>query len=281
MGYLKKEEYMDIAPASAGTTHANHENCPAGTDTKRRLYVTRKEDGCVVAYCHNCGCSGANKSTSRFRNSGTRKALDQQPEKLVMPSQYTFDPEEFPPIMEEYLKRYHIDLTTAREYGIGYDAETGSIITTKWDQHLNLVQFQTRKLVPDGGPKYMTYKEKGAYTHSPVIPLHSHRYEGTCVIVEDMLSAICCAKQGIPAIPLFGTHCPDEVYIDIKDRGISTIIVWLDNDNDTVIKCTNNIVRKGKLLGFNMITIDYRIHEPKHYSMMALAAILESTICDA
>ncbi len=65
MGRLRSSEYMPYATAHRGTERVNHDDCPAGTDNKRRLYVTRKEDGHVVAYCYNCGYSGATSGTSK------------------------------------------------------------------------------------------------------------------------------------------------------------------------------------------------------------------------
>lgn len=39
--------------------HVNHDKCPAGLDTKRRLYIKRTEDDrYILAYCHNCSLSG-------------------------------------------------------------------------------------------------------------------------------------------------------------------------------------------------------------------------------
>lgn len=39
--------------------HVNHINCPAGSDTKKRLYLKRAKDGAVVlGYCHHCSTKG-------------------------------------------------------------------------------------------------------------------------------------------------------------------------------------------------------------------------------
>ena len=46
------------APKNIGEqVHVNHESCPAGEDTKRRLYVKRVPGG-VLGYCHHCSGHG-------------------------------------------------------------------------------------------------------------------------------------------------------------------------------------------------------------------------------
>ena len=75
---LTKQLVRDLAPESIGTARYNHEDCPAGTDTRRRLYVTRKADAphLVLAYCHNCGESetAIERDTFIFNNVALAKA---------------------------------------------------------------------------------------------------------------------------------------------------------------------------------------------------------------
>lgn len=60
-------------PWQAGLqVRVNHLDCPAGADTKRRLYVKRPMDSAsiMIAYCHNCGCNGHIKErASRYGSS--------------------------------------------------------------------------------------------------------------------------------------------------------------------------------------------------------------------
>lgn len=42
-------------------TNVNHDGCPSGQDTKKRLYVKRTQDGNIIAFCHHCGGKGARK----------------------------------------------------------------------------------------------------------------------------------------------------------------------------------------------------------------------------
>jgi len=55
MSRLSKDEFVQYAPEEPGTVHVHH--CKEGSNNDR-LYVTRKEDGTILAYCHHCGASG-------------------------------------------------------------------------------------------------------------------------------------------------------------------------------------------------------------------------------
>lgn len=51
-----KDTFLSISPDSEVKT--NHLNCPAGTDSRSRLYVRKTEDGRkLLAHCFNCGGS--------------------------------------------------------------------------------------------------------------------------------------------------------------------------------------------------------------------------------
>lgn len=48
--------------AAGGTTRINHEDCPSGMDTRRRLYIKVTGDGSMaLAHCFNCAHSGGYK----------------------------------------------------------------------------------------------------------------------------------------------------------------------------------------------------------------------------
>ena len=56
--WLNPSDYVDMAPESPGTVNIFHCKQGPGND---RLYITRKEDGNIVAYCHHCGSRGAHR----------------------------------------------------------------------------------------------------------------------------------------------------------------------------------------------------------------------------
>lgn len=57
---------VGLSLASGETDHINHDDCPAGEDTKGRLYVTKTDNGMLLAYCHHCGGKGV--VTSKIQN---------------------------------------------------------------------------------------------------------------------------------------------------------------------------------------------------------------------
>ncbi len=57
---------VGLSLAHGETDHINHDGCPAGEDTKGRLYVTKTDNGILLAYCHHCGGKGV--VTSKIQN---------------------------------------------------------------------------------------------------------------------------------------------------------------------------------------------------------------------
>ena len=60
----------DLEPGE--TVRYNHTDCPAGEDTRRRLYLTRPhaDPTWVLGYCHNCQDSARSggKKYEQYRN---------------------------------------------------------------------------------------------------------------------------------------------------------------------------------------------------------------------
>ena len=282
MGRLDRSEFMHLAPDTPGTVRFNHDDCPAGVDTKRRLYITRKEDYNVVAYCHNCSLGGCGGSTRKYRTRNVPVPLVDSKERLsLMGENYEDDFEKWPGEMVIWLAKGGISLTTATKYGIVYDAESKRICIPKFDEDGELVQFQSRRLFDDGSPKYLTYKEKDKYLHDPVWREHICSDYKTCIIVEDMISAIRCAELGYFAVPLFTSTMTDETYLRVVNK-YDIIVVWLDNDNPIVVAHASAIERKLKSMtkGNRLVDRVYNIPEPKRHSDSLIEEVIESITDD-
>lgn len=172
--YLRSDEYVPSAPKNVGTIHINHANCPAGYDRKRRLYITRKEDGQVVAYCHHCGMSGSSGTGKRTLGRGSRNLAstvgtveDHQAGEAAkastttgvqFPAKSSFSPEEWPKEVKDWYRGFGVTDNEARAYGFAF-------VLDGWPRHrlglpcydggvLNGIQF--RKILPDEGPKYLS-----------------------------------------------------------------------------------------------------------------------------
>ena len=274
MGRLTTTEYMPYAPDTMGTERVNHDDCPAGVDTKRRLYVTRKEEGNVVAYCHNCGNSGVHGGASRHRSAHIPvPQVESKAGKLEVKGNMKDQPYDWPKEMLHWLNECGIDLTIAVKYGIVYDADDRRIIIPKLNRSGDLVMFQSRRLYGDGTPKYLTYKVKDAYYHDA---LEGKAEPNTCIVVEDMLSAIRCAEAGYTAVPLFTANATDETMLTMV-REYDTIVVWLDNDNTTVIRSSSQCCRKLRALKgtHNAIHQVLTSTDPKHYTDREIIHIID------
>jgi hypothetical protein len=76
-----KHLYGGLNPGA--TTHVNHDNCPAGVDTRRRLYITKSDDNQKLKlYCHNCS-KGTIIDLTAVRLRPVAPALE--PKKLELP----------------------------------------------------------------------------------------------------------------------------------------------------------------------------------------------------
>lgn len=276
MGRLRSTEFMPYATVHRGTERVNHDDCPAGTDNKRRLYVTRKEDGHVVAYCHNCGNSGVHGGASRFRLARIPKTSTTSEGHLEMSELFKELPCDWPKEMILWLSKCGIDLTIAQKYGMVYDHDDRRIIIPTLDKSGDLVMFQSRRLYEDGTPKYLTYKEKGAYYHTALPGQGTELYPDTCIVVEDMVSAIRCAEAGLTTVPLFTSTMTDDTLLTINAE-YGTIVVWLDNDNAIVERHAQNIRAKAQLIGCNGLVVTGS-SDPKHYNDREIIHIINEVM---
>ena len=74
---LEHDEFVPYAPDEPGTVHIHH--CKTGNNNDR-LYITRKDDDSIVAYCHHCGASGGfNVLGNRVIKASERNKTDAGP----------------------------------------------------------------------------------------------------------------------------------------------------------------------------------------------------------
>ena len=72
----------------------------------------------------------------------------------------------------------------------------------------------------------------------------------TCVVVEDVVSAIRIAECGYSALPCLSSSLRDSLLPNLDNYG--TIVVWLDNDNSQVLSNTLKIKNKINLINDNV-----------------------------
>ncbi len=267
MGRLDSEMIESRAPDGVSTARYNHEDCPAGVDTRRRLYITRKDDGVIVGYCHNCGGSGvALRGRTTYRRESTATAVTVQVQEIAMPANLEFDPISWPTKAQEWVNKAGIPLTTVREYALAWDLDASRVVIPKYNLDNELVMYQSRNVGLCEGPKYITERLEGADIHTPMgISTPPHLEGGVVVLVEDMMSAIKITLTGWDAIPLFSSNVKiDKLLTNVDKYG--TIIVWLDNDGTEVKRHRDSMARQLRSIG-KRVEVVKSLSDPKHYEL--------------
>ncbi len=264
----------------------NHVDCPAGRDTKARLYIKRTAHS-VQWYCHNEGDGGCITSGTvdsiKYDYANTFLATDLvtkiQPSTMTIAEQIApvFWPTDkgFPEDAQRYLAKYlgvnalHI----AAEAGIRWSVQYSGIVYPMRDG------VQIRRLYPHyTGPKYITLR--GMDNELQAVDTRRDDYPLVYVLTEDYLSAVKVSQ--VPnhrGVPLYGVHI-GLATLNRFVRSISrdaTIIVWLDNDNATVQNKARGIGNDLSLLctGINESLVCWATVEPKNMLMPRLLDTLK------
>ena len=273
MGRIDRDVLRTGAPDGTGTMRTNHADCPAGTDTRRRLYITRKDNGIIVGYCHNCGSSGvAGASSSRYKRAAADMVCDRKVQEVVMPPNLEFDPFRWPNEAARWVQKAGIDLTIVQKYALAYDLDSRRVIIPKYDVDNRLVMWQSRRIYVDGSPKYVTMTQLDASVHEPI-----GTRGDTVIVVEDMLSAIKLdAYVGYDAIPLFSSNVKIEKLLTPTAK-YDTIVVWLDNDGTEVARHRDNIARQLRSIGKRVEVVTH-LRDPKIQEVSVLINEIEDVV---
>ncbi|QDP48799.1 MAG: hypothetical protein Unbinned5081contig1000_48 [Prokaryotic dsDNA virus sp.] len=295
---LHPNEFLPFAPKNKGEqVHVNHEGCPAGIDTKRRLYVKRTEDGKVLAYCHHCNGSGISSDTVRARCSGSdadsllavvrqrsgagkpqlqdvrdyRKRADKgaplSGPKVTPSGKAVFDPDGWPVAARVWLNQYGIDQSKWRWY---YEPTIGRLCYTLRDVEGNAVVKCCRG-IEDVSPKYRNFKVDSTNPRQFL----GTNYE-TIIVTEDVVSAQRCVDAGYSSFPMLTTVVSDKDILYLTDT-FKCVILMLDNDNIDVESKRNKLKSKLELLGCKVVSL-VDTTDPKHYNHSELVTLLSETM---
>lgn len=268
------------------TIHVNHDSCPAGVDTRRRLYITRKmqDNGRVtdLAYCHNCGSGWADNSSITNARAMATAALPLAPvpglnlvDLNLVPAGTEGFPDEARAFLEPILTGsgpslgggWSVDMLG--DVGIGFNRDNGRLVLPIYesvggvngepDEVGELLGWQERRLYGTG-PKYIT-TDNGAPLETTV-HLWTAAPKAIC-FVEDYLSAIRVSQScpSVIAVPLLRYKVRAERVAELAKSRLPAI-VWLDNDRPEVEKEAQHIERLWKALG-NKAVGTGAIIEPK------------------
>lgn len=241
MERLNWNDFVPHAPSENGEQiHINHDNCPAGQDTRQRLYIKRTDDGQrILAYCHNCSQSGSYRDNS-FTNfsygkrnhttvAGTSSVCQHSSKGKYLPRDAETTIGEWPPQARLWIKRYGITQKEVNDNGLFYSSSYKRVGLPTWVNG-NLAGVQYRRVFEeDRRPKYFGYGSAVAtihHTHS------NHNNPTTIIIVEDKLSAIKCSRI-VDACCLNGADLDDKIFLEIY-RNYSKIYVFMDDDNAAI-----------------------------------------------
>lgn len=264
----KLEEFIDELETGE-TARINHIVCPAGTDTRRRLYITKKPD-VILGYCHNCGESSSKYISPRDRyrdNRGQPFNTTTKPSEYVEPLVVKFNEELSIPIEAEAWRiKNKLSRKQCSNYKIYYEPEHNAIYLPFFTTETFTNGYQLRPLYRYGA-KYINYvkdndKELGGIVREPTLA------SDTLVIVEDLISGIHINEAGYDALVNYGTHVkPTILYRAIKGK-YKHYVVWLDNDNKVVKEKARQMydilhMYKNMDQSIRLVRV---ISDPKHHS---------------
>jgi len=227
--------------------HLNHEDCPAGHDTKKRLYIKRTGDyngrHNYIAYCQHCS-SGGRYVSPLLAHKKPRQAVVATTangrRRFVLPADFTGDARSWPAGARVWLYRYGITDAEIKHYGIGWSEERGRVVLPVYNDG-KLALYQTRRIRKyDSKPKYLTYRNESR--------LFITRYNvDTCVITEDFLSAIKCGRlTNTAGCALLGASLQDKHILTLLSS-FNKFIIFLDDDNSQVRRSQLKIKHKLEL----------------------------------
>lgn len=265
---IEYQEWEHLVPNEVGRqTHFNHDNCPAGKDTKARLYVKRVAGG-ALAFCHHCGGHGYHYDTKSLIHARyLQQQLENKPLNMVeipIDIENIFKQSESlylaPARALEWLSRSDITFECLeKDYGIRHAA--GRLLIPSGNGDV----VQSRGFDDENSPRYRTYKRNktsiALWQNKHAIKIYD------CWLVEDMLSAIKVRKSTADdAIALLGTNCDDSVIEHLMNTSYKRVFVALDPDRAGREK-QHKLVERLKLIlvGKRVLSVELD-QDPKHTS---------------
>lgn len=297
----------DMLRGPNDTVHLNHDGCPAGVDSKRRLYATTTEDGSgTIFYCHHCQGKGFfrwKRYTSKLSHDPCKGRIQGQDGTFTetsgtlqledLTTLYTGIYNDQPPL---YVDNIHKDFVNSkvllnlaevwdtlknRDY---YGLRIRRLTTYTENKQTIYSNPYYRILLPtfeDGTVTGLWIRNHPksdtkviVYGSAKKILYDTEEKERSLVIVEDPISAIKLDCLGVPAYSLGGLDMTAGEVIKLRalyDR----IIVWLDNDKASD-KVVDTIVRTLQLAGYRKVLTVRSAPEPKKCEVQRIKEELQS-----
>jgi len=296
--YMTEIEDLEIGD----TVRLNHDGCMAGTDSRRRLYITRPVSNpeSVVAYCHNCQAGGYHKTgqhsgfrRTRHENTPAVNILKVR-DHITVPPNLLEDIDDWPLLAQAWAFRGKLNKNLIKGYGIAYDPSSDRVYIPRYDWHSkhgdtyyfgDLKGYQLRNVdASSKRPKYLTVT---ATDDTGFSLLKAERQPVAAnwtraVLVEDYLSGIHVIEATHDGAVVtfvvvnYGTQINLPALHSCSLQGKA--IVWLDNDSKHVIEQAKQMTRT-----INMIRSQCIVQmiagktDPKHHTWDEINAILGDT----
>lgn len=290
--------FENVSPVNA-TVHVNHEGCPSGVDNKRRLYVTKTEDGSgFLFFCHHCDGRGMLRNK---RYTSASSGVPGYTSSVIIKDGLTESADVVPLDMVASMWRVAVLPVKPALYKVVENLEILHQLSDVWDRlesrdfynlrvqtWLEFYSKSGRQLkIPHLRYYLPTLDERGEVTglwvrnhkdckHKVIVYGNAkaslydiEEKSKTVILVEDPISAIKLNCLNIPAYSLGGlTISIDDV---LKLRMLyNNFVVWMDNDGPA-FKALPTIVRVIQMAGVEDVSTITTAPEPKKCSAARIA----------
>lgn len=291
--YIPYSVVENSVPSVGDQVQINHVGCPAGVDTKRRLYVKHKTTGAVVWYCHHCNGSGSRTlGVGSSRRSVHQSLCDMGTELNSRPQAHrttaklgrsvTQDHKEISQEGLRWIQSGGVTSSEVVDYGLGYSADVEwarslrdrVVLPCYGSDGLSVVQYRKLSSTHDTR-KYITYGSgvfDSQYRHRRVASYDSK----TLVVVEDILSAIRIGRTHRCIAALHGTVPVSYLCSLGRSMCYDRVVVWLDNDNATIKRSAREAARELGVV-FPQVLLVTGHDDPKHHTDEEIEEILNGS----
>ena len=286
------------------TIRVNHNDCPAGEDIRRRLYITRPQadPGVVVGYCHNCQEGGylhTGGHDSYRKNRHDKMPVDQRDvvsERVDAPPGMLDKILDWPLLARAWAYQSKLNNDLIHAYGIQYDPSSDRVYLPQYHWHKisegstpykwthgDLNGYQLRNVDPRSTKaKYYTITAKdepgfsimGSSKNTNPIT----RSTGA-IIVEDLCSGIAVVHAMSGGSTDFHVLVNYGVKVNLQTMHCASkfdsVIVWLDNDNKHVKTQADDMARTISMINSKCkVEVVTGASDPKHYGPSTIAEII-------
>ena len=287
-------------PRIGETTRRNHADCPAGIDTRKRLYITRPANtpDMVLVYCHNCQQGTAFNikelggfATSSFRTITSRDVKGEKPIHFSVPKSLTTDKDLWPVEARAWAYKRGLDQKVTTYSGIAYAATEHAIylpmhreqtLCPGWTWAGATLGYQLRLLNENAGSKYLTSlfsKHAQVYTK---LSWHKNEEPDICILVEDFVSGVKLINTLARTHPHLTVQALVNYGVQVKLEALAGTnakinVVWLDNDNEHVRIQADTIVRTWNMLSPSpVVKVEVPDLDPKYATKSELTRIIDT-----